>query len=505
MKVLKVIIICILIFESAFLFSQTRKIELNEIQINGVEYEISDSIFVTTQDSITFQYSVDANGNNTDDAFLFRSAIYFGNDSSVTNTGVNLLSYENLSQGNYLFSISAFDLNGDWKTNKKTVNIIVNDLLAKFYRQNSEFEEKINKKDSVIKSLKKSITKNEDSFLSNTYIFALIGISALLLIILIIVIIIFTNKLKNKKVAVDKKESKPKENIPIQSNKYAEENANLKAELTALRGQIDALQIRGEELLKQNNDLKINLDKINNKKTELEELQTQKDDLFALIIHDIKNPASLIKSLVELLTSYDLSANEQQEIINDIASTTGKIVQLSQEVSKIISLESNKLNMNFEKVDYKEIIKDVYSRNKIGADKKMIELFTDVNEELPDIEIDAFKIDEVLDNLISNAIKFTESGGMVRIKSYLDDGKVITEINDNGQGLSEDDIKKAFQRGKRLSAQPTAGESSTGLGLWIVKKLVEAHQGRVWVQSTLGKGSTFYFSLPVEKLKPESE
>ena len=127
------------------------------------------------------------------------------------------------------------------------------------------------------------------------------------------------------------------------------------------------------------------------------------------------------------------------------------------------------------------------------------DLLLDLPDGLPFAQFDAQKISEVIDNLVSNAIKFTPKNGAIRIKSSLVEESIIIEISDNGLGLSEDDIKKAFKRGSKLSARPTAGESSTGLGLWIVKKLVEAHDGKVWVRSAVGKGSTFAFSIPVKQ------
>ena len=83
------------------------------------------------------------------------------------------------------------------------------------------------------------------------------------------------------------------------------------------------------------------------------------------------------------------------------------------------------------------------------------------------------------------------------VSSSFRDDYIVVEVKDTGPGLSEEDLRKAFKKGVRLSSQPTGGESSTGLGLWIIKKLVEAHKGRVWVKSAVGKGSTFCFSLPL--------
>lgn len=507
-------IMLVFIISTINLFSQSnREVEYTSVMINGQISDRSDTLYISTKDSITFSYSLHSESEKKD-PFLFRALIKIDGDSSVSNTGTTILSYKNLSKGNYFVKISAFDLQGNWEAKAANTYIIVDNKLAKFYREINEKNKIISKKDSLISDLQMHHSTEQTKIIGifSDALSLSLAIVVVVLVVILIVLIVSLKKRSSNELAsvskVEKNKDKPLKNNAlndIKISKLIEENAILNSELTALRGQLEALQIRGDELKTQNNELKKNIEKINNKRAELEDLQQQKDDLFALIIHDIKNPAALMKSLVELLTSYDLSATEQQEIINDIANTTSKIIQLSQEVSKIIAFESNNLNLNIEKVDYTEVVKDVYARNKIGATKKNIELFTELGDNLPEIEIDAFKIDEVLDNLISNAIKFTETGGTVRIKAYLEDDAVVTEVSDNGLGLSEDDIKMAFKRGKRLSAQPTAGETSTGLGLWIVKKLVEAHRGRVWVQSSIGKGSTFFFKLPVNFISIEEE
>ena len=280
----------------------------------------------------------------------------------------------------------------------------------------------------------------------------------------------------------------------------ANEIETLRQEITSLRNQIDILGTRGDELLKQNHDLKAQVERLSKNKLEVEELQKQKEELFAMIIHDIKNPASLIKSLVDLLRSYDLTTTEQHDVINDIFETTTKIVNLSQEVSRILALEGSNLNLNLEKTQVNEVIQDVYQLNKHNSDNKHIEMLIDLKPNLPEAYFDPQKIYEVIENLVSNAIKFSQKGGQIRLRTSKADKDVVIEVSDNGVGLSEDDVKKAFQRGNILSAKPTAGENSTGLGLWIVKKIVEAHKGRVWVKSALGIGSTFAFSIPIEPL-----
>jgi signal transduction histidine kinase len=275
------------------------------------------------------------------------------------------------------------------------------------------------------------------------------------------------------------------------------EISNLKEENARLRSQIDSLHSRTEELSKQNIELKETSNKLLLSRKEFDDLQKQKEDLFSIVIHDLKNPVALVKSLVELLRGYELSVADQQEIIDDIFETTSKIIALSQDVSRILVLEGNTIKLNLDYVQINEIINDVQRHNSVAANKKSIVLLLDLDDTLPNSMIDPQKIDEILDNLLSNAIKFSNEKGKIRIKSRKIKKDIVIEISDNGQGLSEDDLKNAFQRGGKLSAQPTAGEPSSGFGLWIVKKLVEAHNGKVWVKSILGKGSTFAFSFPI--------
>lgn len=277
------------------------------------------------------------------------------------------------------------------------------------------------------------------------------------------------------------------------------ENKSLREQLVALQFQMNALQVRIFELQKQNTQMQKNLLKMEKSKKELEELQLQKDELFTLIIHDIKNPVSIIKQLVELLSSYDLTASEQQKIIKDISITTSKIVMLSQEVSKIMTIEAKQLTLRREEININDLVQDIYQRNLISAKNKSIKFIAENNENLPTVILDVQKTDEIIDNLVSNAIKFTQKGGTVILKAEVEDGNLKVAVSDNGLGISEEDIKQAFKLGSKLSNKPTGEESSTGLGLWIVKKLVDIQNGKVWVKSALGKGSTFYFTLPISE------
>ncbi len=482
------------------LLAQQPVCEILEVKVNSKQIDLAktEEIIITQSDTIYFRYEIKDIPKNASNSFYYRVVLRNNVDSNFRVTGVNSVQYSNLQEDNYTFFAGGFDLNGRWIAKTSSVQFRVNNREAALTQKLAQANAHIEKLEKLVPEKQE---KEAFSFDRVSLIFGIVFGLVIGILVLIIYLIINKNKYKGEKMG-------DIESIVITKDEYNQimsENSNLRAEISALRGQIDALQARASEMRRQNNELQERLNQLSNSKEELEKLQAQKDELFALIIHDIKNPAALIKSLVDLLRSYDLSAVEKQEIIDDIAETTARIVSLSQEVTKILALETTRLELNLEPVQIENIVRDVVNRNYVAAKNKNIEMTYEVAKNLPDVELDPQKIDEVVDNLVSNAIKFTQNGGKVHIRTYLENKSVIVEVNDNGLGLTEEDIKKAFQRGAKLSAQPTGNETSTGLGLWIVRKLIDAHNGRVWVKSTLGKGSSFAFSLPVKQNKAEVE
>jgi signal transduction histidine kinase len=281
--------------------------------------------------------------------------------------------------------------------------------------------------------------------------------------------------------------------------KLIKEYSNQKFELDALRRTINSLQVRSNELQTQKLDLENKVDVLSKCKVEIENSQKQKDTLFAILIHDIINPAGMIKNLVELLFHYKLNTEEQQDILNDIFKTTATIVTLSKEISRVMDLETGELILNISNINIQEIISASANKNQSAADKKKITIKSEFENSLSEIQADQSMVEEIIENLVSNAIKYTQEMGKINIRARKEsDKEIIIEILDNGQGLSEEDIEKAFVRGAKLSPCPTAGEPSSGLGLWVGKKLVDGHNGRVMINSSPGKGSNFAFILPIE-------
>jgi signal transduction histidine kinase len=184
-----------------------------------------------------------------------------------------------------------------------------------------------------------------------------------------------------------------------------------------------------------------------------------------------------------------------------LVASSEDIVKLSQDMCVIIAKAMPEPKLKLQSASLKELVDDVCNQNASYAKAKKVKFYNKNANELPEVKMDSEKIEEALDNLVNNAIKYAPPETIVEVRTYVKDlnkKTVVVEVKDNGVGLSEDDLKRSFQKGSVLSAKPTGLEQSSGLGLWIVKKIIEEHGGKVWVESKQGVGSTFAFELPYE-------
>lgn len=287
------------------------------------------------------------------------------------------------------------------------------------------------------------------------------------------------------------------EDLQYLNKRLKEEIKRINEENIFLRKQIDQLEIDVKNLDKANVHLVGQKESLIESKHKLEELQVQKEEVFAMAIHDIKNPAAAIKSCIDLLTSYDLNAMEQQELMTAIITSSEDIVNLSQKMCTMIVTAKPEVTLKFESGSIKKVIDDVCIHNLSYAKAKKVKLVNKASTGLPEIKIDSEKIEEVIDNLVNNAIKFAPPDTIVEVKTYMKSKVIGVEVSDNGVGMSEEDMKKAFNKGATLSAVPTGLEQQSGIGLWIVKRIIEQHNGNVWINSKLGSGTSFIFELPL--------
>jgi signal transduction histidine kinase len=161
-------------------------------------------------------------------------------------------------------------------------------------------------------------------------------------------------------------------------------------------------------------------------------------------------------------------------------------------------IESGDRELELEETDLCELAAECIEHSRDAALAKDIPLSLDAPErETVWVQADATGLRQVFNNLVSNALKYTHPGGKVWVSCGREDGNAVVHVRDTGQGLGPDDLAQAFRSFRRLSARPTAGEPSNGLGLAIAKGIIDVHGGRIWVKSQKGKGSTFSFSLPL--------
>ncbi len=233
---------------------------------------------------------------------------------------------------------------------------------------------------------------------------------------------------------------------------------------------------------------------------ELKKLNEKKNAFLGMAAHDLRNPLSVINGYIGLISHYmkqeQFNQIMAQPYIDKIQSNVVRMSKLINDLLDISSIESGKVVLNRTHCDYATLTLEVTLFYNEIAHQKNIKLTYIPPLEAIELNIDPHRITEVLENLISNALKYTHAFGIVEISIERKNKSILTYIKDSGVGLNPADLKEVFTTFKKLSAKPTGGESSTGLGLAIVKKIVELHGGQVGVTSTLGEGSTFYFSLP---------
>lgn len=255
------------------------------------------------------------------------------------------------------------------------------------------------------------------------------------------------------------------------------------------------------ELQDANQQLLVMQGELKQKNLELARLNDQKDYFLGMAAHDLRNPLGHILLAVEMLEQQldDSLTSEQTELLGMIYSSSEFMLQLVNELLDIARIESGKLELNRHPVNLATLVERNVQANRALAEKKQISLQFLAEASPPEIWLDPHKMGRVLDNLITNAVKFSYPGSPVTVRLGRHQNNVVIAVEDQGQGIPVDELGKLFEPFKRLSVKGTNGEPSTGLGLAIVKKIVMGHGGDVKVKSEAGKGSVFEVWLPVSE------
>lgn len=227
------------------------------------------------------------------------------------------------------------------------------------------------------------------------------------------------------------------------------------------------------------------------------------DRAMSVIAHDLRTPLGLIKTTNQMLTTGTVPPGEYMTLglAESVDNTCEMMLGLIDELLDIGSITSGAVRLNRVPVDLRELLTRVTRWFEPEAKAKGLSLTLTVPADLPSVKVDPLRIEQVMNNLVGNALKYTPAGGAVRIAGETRHSRVCITVSDNGQGISAEEQKKLFREFTRLSSVPAAGEKSTGLGLAITKRLVEAHHGTIEVESRLAVGSTFRVLLPIEDIQ----
>lgn len=233
---------------------------------------------------------------------------------------------------------------------------------------------------------------------------------------------------------------------------------------------------------------------------ELVELNELKNGFLGMAAHDLRNPNILIRfNLNRLIESLGDIKEEQYTWISRIQNISDSMLVLVNDFLDISAIEAGQLKLELGPISTEVLLKNCFETNRPLSEKKSITLKLDLENELPMVYVDTDRINQALNNLISNAMKYSLPNTEINLRARAIDNNVEVSVSDQGLGIPKDDIHKLFKMFGKAKVRPTAGEKSTGLGLAICKHIMELHGCKIWVESEgMGKGATFKFTLPLQ-------
>lgn len=235
---------------------------------------------------------------------------------------------------------------------------------------------------------------------------------------------------------------------------------------------------------------------LSRQKLELQKLNEQKNRFLGMAAHDLRTPLTVMSGYAELVGLTE-SEGGREELVEGIQRSIGNMLALINNLLDITKIRSGRLDLDREKIDISELINDCSHTTGMLCEKKGIKLKLGIPADPVVVSIDRQRMKQVLDNLLSNACKFSRPGTVVSLGAKSEGGSLVMWVEDQGVGIDEREIASVFEEFKKTSSRPTGGETSHGLGLAIVKHMVELHGGRIEVKSRLGHGTRFVITLPL--------
>jgi two-component system phosphate regulon sensor histidine kinase PhoR len=230
--------------------------------------------------------------------------------------------------------------------------------------------------------------------------------------------------------------------------------------------------------------------------TRVRRLETVRRDFISNVSHELRTPLASLKALTETLRDGALEdPNAARRFLGRIETEVDALTQMAQELLELTRIESDQMPLELKAVAPSKLLASAADRMRAQAERAGLILRVEIPADVPEVRTDAQRLEQVLVNLIHNAVKFTRPGGEVVLSAHAEGNFVRFAVQDTGTGIPEDDLERIFERFYKADRARSGG--GTGLGLSIARHIVEAHGGKIWVESVEGRGSTFYFTIPI--------
>jgi PAS domain S-box-containing protein len=239
--------------------------------------------------------------------------------------------------------------------------------------------------------------------------------------------------------------------------------------------------------------------------TRFKKLDQMKSDFMATVSHEFRTPLTSLNMTIDILLQGLLGgvSAQQGELLATAKADCERLTKLVKELLNLSRLESGRYQMKKEPVNMQDLVDDALKHLRVPFRLKEIAFETAIDSTLPDFPADREQLSWVITNLVSNALRYTPAGGKVTINAGRENGLIQVSVTDSGRGIPAEALESIFDKFVQVRQSTESTPGSVGLGLAIAKEVVEAHGGRIWVTSTMGKGSTFVFTIPLERISGE--
>lgn len=252
---------------------------------------------------------------------------------------------------------------------------------------------------------------------------------------------------------------------------------------------------RTEELARAYAELQERNEALEAANEELKELDQLKSDFVSMVSHELRAPLTNINGSIELMLADDqMDPEVQHAMLRIIGEQSARLTRLVQGILNVSRIEARKLEIHPQTVSVRPLIEKVIANLPRSGNRHDFRL---PDEPLPAVRADPDRLEEILTNLIDNAVKYSPNGGTIELKAQPNDGWLVISVSDPGVGIPPKELQKIFEKFHRVDRGDARTTYGHGLGLYISKRLIEAHGGDIWVESRLGEGSTFSFTLPL--------